>query len=100
LPPDQLVQRLIAVHVARGRGWVRHADRRQRITELLGLIAEADLSLADLDVTKTLKPAHTAPPAGDLGGIPEFLRRNPAPADAAGAGSAPPAAGESATTKH
>jgi hypothetical protein len=62
---------------------LRNADKRQRITEILALISALDLTLADLD-TKTLKDAQkdTAPPTGDPGGIPDFLRREPAPADA------------------
>jgi hypothetical protein len=44
---------------------LRDADKRQRVTEVLALISALDLTLADLDVTNTLKAAHTAPPAAD-----------------------------------
>jgi hypothetical protein len=82
---------------------LRHSDKRQRVNELLALIAALDLTLSDLDVTNTLKGAQIATPAGDLDRIPPLLdRRDPAPADPAEAGSEgdPAAAGDAATTKH
>jgi hypothetical protein len=65
------------------RGLPRHSayfDKQQQIEEILALLSALGLTVAD------------------LGGIPPFLRRAPAPTDAAKAGEAEPAAGEG--TKH
>jgi hypothetical protein len=42
-------------------------DKQQQIEEMLALLGALDLTLADLDVTKTLKAGKTAPPAADPG---------------------------------
>ena len=55
---------------------LRYFDKQQQIEEMLALLSALGLTVADLD------------------GIPSFLRRAPAPADAAKAGEAEPVAGE------